>query len=272
MYADNDLLIAPQSGGGGVLIDGVSDGGAWTVTSGGVATQLNPGFTPGYAFGGGVGIDGTGTGYFAFNTNCTIPCNQGVLFNLANGATSFNSTPLVVFPPVHFGALAAFGPNGGIADRIGYADTSDNALGIVEGPNGSTPVNILTTLGNAGLGTGQNVAISTGGAGFIAYYNEGTAAMNIARTYFTTTWWVPVTALSQSNMLSIDERGDSGPFTLTAVGTAPSCYTGSSAVTGSDHSFYLGNNTSSPCTVTLQIKDKNGRSQTVTVTLQGLIT
>ena len=132
----------------------------------------------------------------------------------------------------------------------------------------------MTTLGNAEFPVyGQTVAISTKGAGFAVYFDETSNAVMLARTEFTSTWWIPVTTLANSNILSIDERGDSGPFTITAVGTPPSCYTGSSQVTGSDHSFYLGNAPNGPsCTVTLQIKDKNGRAQTVTVTLQPVST
>jgi hypothetical protein len=271
---DSALLMVPQTS-GGVLVDGQQDGGAWTMTGSGVATQLNPGFTPGSGFGGGVGIDGTGVGYFIFN-----PEPNGTLFNLTSGGTSFNASPLLTLPPMQtgsLGALAAFGPNNGSADRIGYAATPHNAFGIVEGPNSATPVQIVATIGNASLQTyGQDVAVSTGGAGFIAYTNVNTGTMNIARTYYTTTWWAPVTALAKgqgggvNNTFSVDERGDSGPFTITTVGTPPSCYTGNSLLSGTDHTFVLGNSLSSPCTVTLQISDKNGRAQVVTVTLAGV--
>lgn len=267
-FQENSIGLAPRNG-GGVLVEDVETGGAWTVATGGAATLLNAGFTPGSAFGGGVGVDGTGAGYFAFlNTN-----PQGVLFTLANGATSFNASSIAL-PSTHTGSLAAFGPNNGAADRIGFSDTEFNTLGIVEGPNGPTPVVILANLGAINFGgSTQAVAISTGGAGFAAYENQSTLAINIARTYFTTTWSVPITTLAQGNspVLGIDERGDSGPFTLTPV-APPACYSGSTVVTGTDHSFFLGNNTSSPCTVTLTISDRNGRSQTVTVTIPGLLT
>jgi hypothetical protein len=262
-YPDNSLLMAPQSA-GGVLIDGLNDGGAWTVNASGGATQLNPGFTPGSGFGGGVGIDGTGVGYFLFNDD-----GAAFIMNLPSGGSSLSQL-LNVNNGNTYAGLAAFGPNSGAADRIGYADKQNGVLGVVEGPNGATPVTILTTLGDAEFPVyGQTVAISTKGAGYVIYLDLTSNAVTLARTEFTTTWRVPITTLPLSNILSIDERGDSGPFTLTAAGTPPSCYTGSSVVTPTDHSFSLGNNTSSPCTVTLQIKDKNSRSQTVTVTLQG---
>lgn len=262
IYPDNDLLMAPQSA-GGVLIDGVSDGGAWTVTASGAVTQLNPGFIPDNAFGGGVGIDGTGVGYFSFNTG-----TAGVIMTLASGGSAFSQTLAV--PPVHFAGLAAFGPNGGAADRIGYADTTNQTLGVVEGPNSATPLNILTTLGYTEFAvTGQNVAISTKGAGFVIYFDLTANAVTLARTEFTSTWWIPVTTLPLNNVLSIDERGDSGPFTLTPVGTPPSCLGTISTVPNTDHDFYVPDlSGSSTCVVTLKVTDKNGRSQTVTVTAQ----
>jgi hypothetical protein len=270
IYGDVGLLMAPQSG-GGVLIDGIVDGGAWTVTPSGTVTQLNPGFTPGSAFGGGVGVDATGVGYFLFNNE-----SNGVIMTLPSGGSSLSQQVTVAIG--QYVGLAVFGPNSGSADRIGYgyggAGQPGAMLGVVEGPNSATPVNILTTLGNAEFPVvGQTVAISSKGAGFVIYLDLTSNAVTLARTEFTSTWWIPVTTLASSNILSIDERGDSGPFTIAAVGTPPSCYTGSSQVTGSDHSFYLGNAPNGPsCTVTLQIKDKNGRSQTVTVTLQPVST
>jgi len=264
VYSDNDLLMVPQSG-GGVLINGVSDGGAWTVNSSAVVTQLNPGFVPGYAFGGGVGIDGTGVGYMLFNNE-----SNGVIMNLANGGTSFSSQTITV-PWSQYHGLAAFGPNGGAADRIGYADSQNNVLGVVEGPNSATPITILTTLGNAEFAaSGQSVAISSKGAGFVLYYDATSSAVMLARAEFTTTWWIPVTTLPYpNNILSIDERGDSGPFTVTVVGTAPSCLGSISTVPNTDHDFYIPDTSdSSTCVVTLKVTDKNGRSQTVTVTAQ----
>jgi hypothetical protein len=143
-------------------------------------------------------------------------------------------------------------------------------LGVVEGPNSSSPVTILTTLGNADFTVlGQSVAISTKGAGYVVYLDLTSNAVTLARTEFTTTWWIPVTTLPQTNILSIDERGDSGPFTVTPVGAAPSCLGTITAVSGIDHDFYIPDKSgSSTCVVTLLVTDKNNRSQTVTVTAQ----
>jgi hypothetical protein len=263
IYGDDALLMAPQSA-GGVLIDGLDGGGAWTVNASGAATQLNPGFTPGGGFGGGVGIDGTGVGYFFFNNG-----GSGFIMNLPSGGSSLSQLLNVTSGNTYAG-LAAFGPNGGAADRIGYGDRSNAVLGVVEGPNSATPITILTTLGNADFNVlGQTVAISTKGAGYVVYLDLTSNAVTLARTEFTTTWWIPVTTLPQKNILSVDERGDSGPFTLTVVGTAPSCLGVIGAVAGTDHDFYIPNKSgSSTCVVTLKVTDKNNRSQTVTVTAQ----
>ncbi len=261
IYGDAGLLMAPMSS-GGVLINGVEDGGAWTVTSGGVATYLSPGFTPGSAFGGGVGIDGTGVGYFLFNNETT-----GSIMTLSSGGSSLSQ--LLTVPIAQYRGLAAFGPNGGAADRIGYADSQNGVLGVVEGPNSGTPITILTTLGYAEfLNYGQSVAISTKGAGFVVYFDQTSNAVTLARTEFTTTWWAPVTTLPLNNILSIDERGDSGPFTVTPVGTPPSCFSSIAAVPNTDHDFYVQTVSGPTCAVTLKVTDKNGRSQTVNVTAQ----
>jgi hypothetical protein len=262
-FGDSALLMAPQSA-GGVLIDGLDDGGAWTVNASGAATQLNPGFTPGSGFGGGVGIDGTGVGYFFFNDD-----GAAFIMSLPSGGSSLSQLLNVPNGNTYAG-LAAFGPNGGAADRIGYGDRSNDVLGVVEGPNSSSPVTILTTLGNADFTVlGQSVAISTKGAGYVVYLDLTSNAVTLARTEFTTTWWIPVTTLPQTNILSIDERGDSGPFTVTPVGAAPSCLGTITAVSGIDHDFYIPDKSgSSTCVVTLLVTDKNNRSQTVTVTAQ----
>lgn len=261
-FPDSGLLMAPQSA-GGILIDGLDDGGAWTVSAGGAATQLNPGFTPGSGFGGGVGIDGTGVGYFAFNNTTT-----SFIMNLASGGNMLSQ--LVNTPSGNlYGGLAAFGPNAGAADRIGIGDRSNAVLDVVEGPNSATPLNILTTLGNAEFNVdGQTVAISSKGAGFVVYFDLTSNAVTIARTEFSSTWWIPVTTLPQRNILSIDERGDSAPFTLTPVGTPPACFGTITAVPGTDHDFYINTLSGPPCIVPLKVTDKNGRSQTVTVTAQ----
>jgi hypothetical protein len=261
IYGDTGLLMAPQSG-GGVLINGVHDGGAWTVTSGGVATYLSPGFTPGSAFGGGVGIDGTGVGYMLFNNE-----SNGVIMTIPSGGSSL--TQFLTVPQSQYRGLAAFGPNGGAADRLGYADAQNDVLGVVEGPNSATPVTILTTLGYASFPIyGQTVAISTKGAGFVVYLDQTSNAVTLARTEFTSSWWIPVTTLPLNNILSIDERGDSGPFTLTPVGTPPSCLSTITAVPNTDHDFYINTVSGPTCAVMLKVTDKNGRSQTVNVTAQ----
>ena len=265
IYGDDYLLMAPQSG-GGVLINGVGTGGAWTVTPGGAATYLSPGFTAGSGFGGGVGIDATGVGYFLFNND-----SSSYIMTLPSGGSSL--AQLVTVPnssAQEYGGLAAFGPNSGAADRIGFTDRSNGMFGVVEGPNSATPINILTTLGYATFPVlGQSVAISTKGAGYVVYLDLTSNAVTLARTEFTSTWWIPVTTLPLNNILSIDERGDSGPFTVTPVGTPPACLGTITVVPNTDHDFYIPDlSVSSPCVVTLKVTDKNGRSQTVTVTAE----
>jgi hypothetical protein len=264
-YADQHLLVAPRSA-GTVFIDGIGDGGAWIATTSG-ATMINTLFSPGSAFGGGVGVDGTGEGYFAFNTD-----PGAGIYPVASGASTLTATSLVALPSIHFGGLAAFGPNSGAADRLAFADTTYNTLGTVEGPNSASPMPILTSVGNAEFTDGQNVAISSKGAHVTVFESQSDDDIpTIARAIFTTTWSVPVITLGgQNNVLSIDERGDSGPFTVTTVGTAPSCYGGATQIPNIDHDFIISNTGDTTCSVTLKITDKNGRSQTVAVAAEGV--
>jgi hypothetical protein len=257
LYQDPTLLISPFAA-GGIAIDGVADGDFYTVTSSGTFTTLNPGFTGGSGFGGGIAADGTGVTYAAFNNT-----TNGYVMSLA----SITATPaqLVTFGNVHFGGLAAFGPNGTAADRIAYANTTYDTLDIIEGPNGASPIIVPATIGYVSFLNGHNVAISTNGATLAGFYSQALTP-GIARPLFTTTWSVPVTQLAFDDVLGIYERGDSGPFTVTPVGTPPSCFYAISPVTGTDHAFFVETNyITGSCTVTLQITDKNGRSQSVTV-------
>lgn len=262
-YQDSYMLISPFPT-GGIAIDGMSDGDFYTVSSAGVVTTLNPGFTPGNGFGGGIAADATGETYAGFNNT-----TNAYIMSLA----SITGTPvnLVTLPGVQLGGLAAFGPNGTAADRIAYANNSYQTFDIIENPNGASPIIVPATIGYAQFFPsgyqGQNVAISTAGATLAGFYNEGTTAPAIARPLFTTTWSVPVTQLALDDVLGIYERGDSGPFTVTVVGTPPACSSGILPVTGSDHAFFIGTvYITGSCTIPLLITDKNGRSQNVTVT------
>lgn len=262
IYGDGRLHMAPLVG-GGVAIDGQNDGGFWTVTTAG-ATNYSPGFAAGTGFGGGVAVDGAGTIFAAFNNDCGASCAESSIMKLSGGALTLVDT----VPSIQFGALAAFGPTvGGPADRLAFADTTDGALGLMSGPNTATPAALLVGMPSAYFSdNGQTVAISTKGASFISYQNQLTNAMTIGRALLTTTWSIPVTNLPTSDMLSIDERIDSSPFTITPVGTPPTCYTGVTPLAYSNHDFLIGTiYQTGTCTLTITVTDKNKRSQTVTI-------
>ncbi len=262
IYGDGGMLMTPLAG-GGVAIDGVGTGGFWTVTSSGGATYVNPGFVAGYAFGGGVATDAAGTIYAAFNNYCALPCNQANILTIPSGGSSFNQ--FVNVPVLRFGSLAAFSPSGGAADRLAFADTTHNALGLVGNANTASPSPLLVSFPDANLyAVGSKVAFTTQGAPLVGYQNVSTTALGIGVALPTTTWSVPVTYLSMTAMLTIDERGDSGPFTVTPVGTPPTCYKSIAPLAGTDHAFIVGTIYSTgTCPITVLIKDKNGRAQTV---------
>ncbi|HVA26910.1 MAG TPA: hypothetical protein VNF68_01955, partial [Candidatus Baltobacteraceae bacterium] len=265
-YGDGGMLMTPLAG-GGVAINGEGTGGFWKVTSSGGATYVNPGFAAGYAFGGGVATDAAGTIYASFNNNCTLPCNQANILTIPSGGSSFNQ--FLNVPAMHFGSLVAFSPSGAAADRLAFADTTHNALGLVGNANTASPSALLVSFPDANLyAIGSKVVFTTQGAPLLGYENASTSALGIGVALPTTTWSVPVTAIPVNGLLTIDERGDSGPFTVTPVGTPPACFTSMTPLVGTDHAFTLttifGTGT---CSLTVLITDKNGRSQTVNLAL-----
>jgi hypothetical protein len=255
----SNTFMAPYAS-GGVAIDEQGTGAFYVATTSGI-TALNPGFSIGNGFGGGVAIDGTSKTYAAFD-NTSI----AYLSTLPAGGSTL--TQYLTLPSSYPGALAGFGP-GSSFDRLAWSESYDGgALGVIEGVNGSSPLASLIVLPNPEFPQPfPNVVYSTSGDPLIGYENLANATMAVSRAILTTTWSVPVTT-TQGGYFSIDERGDSGPFTVTPAGTPPSCYTGVTPLTGTDHVFNIGTNLSGSggtCTVPLTIVDKNGRSQTVTI-------
>jgi hypothetical protein len=257
----SSTFMAPYAG-GGAIIDAQSTGAFYVVTTSG-ATTLNPGFSIGNGFGGGVAVDGTSKAYAGFDNTTT-----SYISTLAPGS----STPAqyVTLPTNYPGAIAGYGA-GSSFDRLAYADYRNGAIDIIEGVNGSSPLATLISVPGSDLQSVYPNLVYAGGDPFMGYpyYVTGSAyTISVARAVLTTTWSVPVTTPIGS-VFTIDERGDSGPFTVTPSGTPPACYTGVTQLTGSDHAFAIDTNlggNGGVCTVNLRIIDKNGRSQAVTIT------
>jgi hypothetical protein len=165
------------------------------------------------------------------------------------------------FPqPGPSGGLNAFSASGP-ADRLMYGDGNYAALGIVESVQ-TSPMPILVSLPNASemLATVYN---KNGGE----YATNGDVAgnFNLTRALPTRTWSIANTALASgcngtSALLTVLERGDSGPFTVTippADGTA-------AQFPNADHDFLLSLSNSGPFAV--QVTDAHGRTETFTIT------
>lgn len=259
----NGIYIAPYLSGG--IAVNVSYTDAFYVVTTSNVTTINTGLTIGNAFGGGVAIDGTGKAYASFDDDV----NSDYISTLSQGGTAM--TQYVSLPTRQSEALSAFGPSAS-ADRIAFADAHNNALGIVEGVNGALPITLLLSLPNAALPYETVPAYSTNGDPFLGYQDNISRNISVARAVLTTTWSVPngiVTTNGSSGLLSIDERGDSGPFTVSPVGTTPSCFTSITPVSGTDHDFLINTSSSGTiCSLTVQVTDANGRSETIPVSIQ----
>jgi len=210
-----------------------------------------------------IAVDPAGTAYAAFSSNDPAVAD---IERLSNGGTS--SSTLVTLPATPLPssgppgpypiALNAFSATNAAADRLMYADTNYAAIGLVEFVQ-SSPMPLLAGLPNAAeiFGTAYSAK-----GGEYALDQDANANLDVARVLPTTTWAINAQiggTCNQQGLLSIIERGDSGPFTVTAGGGVTAA-----AVPGTDHDYWLslGNATSFTVTVT----DAHGRSETFPVT------
>jgi hypothetical protein len=225
-----------------------------------IATPLN---NPG-ALGNGIAGDGAGNLYSIWSGT-----SYDDIEKFANGASTFTElfeTPPTPPPssmpnPEPYGPVV-FSPTGGAADRLMYYDDAYEAVGLVESL--SSPVPSLVSLPNSDEVLG--VAYASGG-GEYALDMDATPNVNMVRIIPTSTWWVPNVTLnsgcSSNGLLTILERGDSGPFTVTVPGSAVTA----TQLPGADHDFYLTNiGSSSSATFTASVTDKHGRTENFTIT------
>lgn len=245
-YDDGYPSVAPlnASQGDGIAItssdengdDEYSDG-VYVITTSSESGSVNQ--TNSYmsdVIGEGMAIDGSGTLYAAFAS----PSLSGTadIEDMAWNGDSLSA--LLALPPTSpvdgTGPSpfldAAFSPTGGAADRLQYADGNYLALGLVESVPAS-PMPILVGLPNAQYPF--QPAYSAKGAEYIMYEDDDDN-WYLARAIPTTTWAVPSLNLpsgcSSAGLLTILERGDSGPFTVTPAGDA-------TVLPGSDHNYWL---------------------------------
>ncbi len=249
--------VAAFSSGIAVTSDGDSGSGVYVIPASSPATAnaIAPVLSGGY--GEGEAIDGSGTTYASFS-------NSGAdIETLASGGSSLSQ--LLLLPPTSQSggnylpdpfSLAAFSPTNTAADRLMYLDNQYYALGLVENVPAS-PMPILAGIPNAG--EMQSNAYSAKGAEYLIY-QDASQNLDLARVIPTTTWTVPSTVppadCNTSGLLTILERGDSEPFTVT-FGSGAS----GTVFAGDVHNYWF-NSSDAPFTVTVSAA---GRTETYTM-------
>ncbi|MGB6061299.1 MAG: hypothetical protein WBG27_06350 [Candidatus Aquilonibacter sp.] len=262
--ADYFAALTPIPGGGATMIaDGEYGHGVWVMTPTG-PTTVSP-VTPvlSSADGYGIAVDGAGTTYAGFAQGSTADVET-----LASGGVTL-STLLDLPPnpatngipsPMPSAALNAFSPSGGAADRLEYTDVGYEALGLIESVPAS-PMPILVSLPNSAYVL--PAAYNAHGGEYVLDM-DANSNLNIVRVMPTKTWSVPNISLNSAcqsaALLTILERGDSGPFTVSIPGGVVTA----TQVPGADHDFWLA--ASGTVSFTATVTDAHGRTESFNVT------
>jgi len=215
-------------------------------------------------FGYGVAGDGAGTTYVGFYQSSignadveTIASGSSTVNELLQLPPSPAPSSLPVMDPQ---GLNAFSPSGGAADRLEYVDLDYAALGLIESVPAS-PMPLLVSLPNSAAA--YAAVYSSKGAEYVLDM-DASENLNIVRVLPTRTWWVPNVTLnsacSSSALLTILERGDSGPFTVSILGTGITA----TQLPGADHDFFLTGLSNGTFTAT--VTDAHGRSEQFSIT------
>jgi len=186
---------------------------------------------------------------------------------MPSGAATLNE--LLSLPPTTSGSypspapsgLYVFAPSAGAADRAMYMDQNYAALTLVESV-AATPLPIVVSLPNSIYPI--DAAYSAKGGEYVLDM-DATYNFNIVRILPTTTWWVPNVTLnsgcSSASLLTILERGDSGPFTVSIPAASGVTAT---QLPGADHDFWL--SASGTVSFTATVTDAHGRQEQFNVT------
>lgn len=223
---------------------------------------------PGIITGGlgtGVAVDGAGNAYAMFSSNVN-PASD--IEKIASGASSASTllslpaTPAAGFPQPEPSGLSEFSQSGAAASSLAYTDTDFEALGLVENLS-TSPIAEVESLPN-------------GAYAYATMYGaldepmildmDSSENLNVVSALATTTWSVANVALNpmcgSNALLSILERGDSGPFTVNLP--AASGVT-AAALPGADHDFWLTVPTVTT-SFTASVTDAHGRTEQFNVT------
>ena len=275
-FLTNDLndyapFVAPlnSANGDGIFVNSYSGNGAGNgayvvTTSSTNVNQVTPQLNGGEASGMGAAVDGAGTAYAAFYSGSTadietMPATMASLsLNTLLGLPSTSGSP----PPVPIG-VDVFSPTGGAADRIDYADTTFDTLGLIE----SVPASPMPLLAPVPNGEYALWATHTKKGGEYMLYVDSNGNLDVGRVIPTTTWSVPTAQFESvcgevEGLLGIVERGDRGPFTVT-YNTTP---TSNALLPGTDHD-YLSAFTSVPSNFSVQVQDAGGRTESYPISI-----
>jgi hypothetical protein len=260
--SDESPYAAPLANG---MVYNSYDSGMYEVTTSGASAAATPALGSG-SYGAGAATDPAGNGYGAFlNYNTETADIESLASGSLNSLVMLLPTTAIdnLYPSPS--GLAVFSGTGGTADRASYPDRYLNGEGFVESLR-TTPATLISALPNAS--SLFQTAYGPTGAAYILYetYNGSSEGLAIARTVNTTTWSVPVSTVTGGGcndgaMMSINERGDSGPFSVTA---SPAANVTITAMPGTDHDYLITpTGETSSATVQLTVTDKNGRTWVV---------
>ncbi|HUA09964.1 MAG TPA: hypothetical protein VMA98_11930 [Candidatus Acidoferrales bacterium] len=275
---DYDPTVALTTSGNGIVVNSSDNANVYVMNTSTSSGTVNGTVSINGTNGSGVAVDGAGTTYAAF---VNLNNESADVETIAAGATSPLVT-LLFLPPTPYpggeipnpqpSGLLSFSPGGGAADRLMYTDSYFDALGLIESVPAS-PMPILVSLPNAAYA--MQAAYNTNGGEYVLDM-DASENLNLVRVLPTTTWSVPNlnldTACSspQDALLTILERGDSGPFTISIPAA-----TGVTAtqLPGADHDFILSGMTTSTASFTATVTDAHGRNEQFSVnTAQSYVT
>jgi hypothetical protein len=262
--ADYFPALTPIPGGGAAMIaDGEYGHGVWVMTPTGPTTISPVAPVLSSPDGYGIALDGAGTTYAGFTKGSTSDIET-----ITSGSATLST--LLDLPPNPAGALPspepsaalnAFSPTGGAADRLEYTDRGYEALGLIESLPAS-PMPILVSLPNSA--DVLPAAYNAHGGEYVLDV-DANSNFNIVRVMPTKTWSVPNLSLnsacSSAALLTILERGDSGPFTVNIPVTSGVTAT---QLPGADHDFWL--SASGTVSFTATVTDAHGRTEAFNVT------
>lgn len=205
--------------------------GVYAVTTSGVQNDDIPKLGAGSS-GDGVAVDGAQTIYGDFSSNGIADME-----NLSSGTMLLQLAPtsLVNYSGPQPGSVAAFSPSGGTADRLAYAENDFGLIGELSNLTSSSATGTFAAMPAVGGESLWQVIYGQNGIPYAIYWNAN-SGVTIAGAIDTSTWNIPETTSYAcfAGIFTIDQRGDSGPFTWTFPNGGSAA-----AFPGTDHVFAI---------------------------------